>query len=266
MATTYNPSDVAAFEHATWSRCAPGYDEGFAVLSREGVDPILDRAGVRSGSRVLDVGTGTGVAAAVAAERGAFVVGIDFSEAMITKARQLLPKLDFRVANAEALPFDDGSFDAVISNGVLHHLGQPGRALSEAHRVLDSSGSVVCSIWAEPQSLEAFGLFFAAVEEHAGGAELPHGPLFGVTDGETLTKLFVDAGFGDVAIEEIPTMWRMESIDSLLRAFGTWAQLDGFPKDVQARIEDSVRSAADRYRTKDGLVIPNPMILISASK
>lgn len=266
MAATFTPADVAAFEHATWSRCAPGYEDGFVALTREGVEPLLDRAGVAAGTRVLDVGTGTGVAAAVADEQGAAVVGIDFSEAMIAQARQILPHVDFRVASAESLPFDDGSFDVVVANGVLHHLGEPDRALEEAHRVLDSDGRIACTVWAEPESLEAFGVFFAAVEEHAGAAELPHGPLFGVTDQQTLSTLFVDAGFANVTIERIPAKWRMRSIDSLLRAFGAWAQLESFPKGIQAGIENSVRSAASRYQTDEGLEIPNPMLLISASK
>lgn len=265
MTTAFDPSDVAAFECATWSRCASGYDDGFAVLSREGVEPLLDGARVGADRRVLDVGTGTGVAAAVAAQRSASVVGVDFSEAMVARARQRFPQLEFRVANADALPFDDRSFDAVIANEVLHHLGEPDRALAEARRVLDRDGRIACTIWADPQRLEAFGLFFAAIEEHAGAAELPHGPLFGVTDEAILTNLFADAGFADVAIEEIPAIWRMESIDSLLRAFAAWAQLDRFPEDIQARIDASVRSAAARYRTDAGLAIPNPMLLITAS-
>lgn len=266
MGTTFTPADVAAFEHTTWSRCAPGYEDGFAILTRSSVDPLLDAAGVTAGKRVLDVGTGTGVAAAAVLERGASVVGIDFSEAMIAEARRILPQANFRVANAEELPFEDGSFDAVVANGVLHHLAEPDRALEEARRVLARGGQIGCTVWAEPETLEAFGVFFAAVEEHAGGAELPHGPLFGVTDGETLSALFVNAGFSDVTIERVPTTWPMDSVDVLLRAFGTWAQLDGFPKDIKSAIEDSVRSSAGAYETGDGVEIPNPMLLIAGTK
>jgi len=266
MGTTFTAADVAAFEHATWSRCAPGYEDGFAVLTRGAVDPLLDASGVTGGTQVLDLGTGTGVAAAAILERGASVIGIDFSEAMIAEARRRLPEVDFRVASAEELPFDDGSFDAVVANGVLHHLAEPDRALEEAYRVLNRDGHIACTVWAEPETLEAFGMFFAAVEEHAGGAELPHGPLFGVTDSEALSSLFVSAGFSDVSIERVPTTWRMGSVDVLLRAFGTWAQLDGFPKDIRSAIEVSVRSSAGAYQTGDGLEIPNPMLLITATK
>lgn len=266
MGTTFTTADIAAFEHATWSRCAPGYEDGFAVLTRGAVEPLLDRLGVTAGKSVLDIGTGTGVAATSILERGGSVVGIDFSEAMIAEARRRLPEVDFRVASAEALPFDDGLFDAVVANGVLHHLAEPDRALEEAQRVLNPAGRIGCTVWAEPETLEAFGVFFAAVEEHAGAAELPHGPLFGVTDSEALSALFVNAGFSDVTIERVPAKWRMNSVDVLLRAFGTWAQLDTFPRDLQTAIEDSVRSAASAYESGDGLEIPNPMLLIAGTK
>lgn len=266
MANTHTAADVAAFEHATWSRCAPGYEVGFARLTSQALTPLLESAAVASGDRVLDIGTGTGGVAAAALERGASVVGVDFSEAMISEARRLVPQTEFRVANAEALPFDDGSFDAVIANCVLHHLAEPDQSLQEARRVLDRNGRIACTIWTEPESLEAFGLFFAAVEQLAGSAELPHGPMFGVTDEGILTSLFAGAGFSNVAVERLWTTWRMDSIDELLRALGAWAQLDSFPPDVRMAIEDSVRSAAVAYEKPTGFEIPNPMLLISATK
>lgn len=266
MNTTFTPADVAAFEHATWSRSAPGYEEGFAVLTSEAARPLLKAANVKAGSRLLDVGTGSGVVAAIAHEMGADVVGIDFSEPMLVEARRAVPEVVFRTASADRLPFDEGSFEAVVANGVLHHLGEPDRALDEAHRVLADGGRIACTVWADPETLEAFGLFFAAVEEHAGSAQLPHGPLFGITDHDTLASLFIAAGFSSVEIDTIETTWRMSSIDPLLRAFSTWAQLDSFPTDTRTAIEASVRAAARAYETEAGLAVPNPMLLIAASK
>lgn len=266
MNTTFKPADVAAFEHATWSRSAPGYKDGFAVLTSEAAAPLLRAANVEAGSRLLDVGTGSGVVAAIAHEMGADVVAIDFSEPMLVEARRVVPDVEFRTASADNIPFGEASFDAVVANVVLHHLGEPDRALDEAHRVLTDGGRIACTVWAAPDTLEAFGLFFAAVEEHAGSAELPHGPLFGVTDDETLSSLFTTAGFSDVEIETIETTWKMPTIDPLLRAFGTWAQLDSFPADTRTAIEASVRAAARAYETEAGLAVPNPMLLIAASK
>ena len=221
MTTTYSPDDVAAFEHAAWSRCAPGYRDGFSVLTDDALEPLLDAVHAGEGTRLLDVGTGPGTAAAAAIGRGATVAGIDFSDAMLTEARRTVPEADLRTASADALPFGDGALDAVIANSVLHHLATPAEALREAHRVLRPGGRIACTVWDDPSTLEAFGLFFAAVEQHAGEAELPHGPLFGVTDRNILTSLFTAAGFGQADVTTLPTSWRMTSIESLLRSFAT---------------------------------------------
>jgi ubiquinone/menaquinone biosynthesis C-methylase UbiE len=163
---------------------------------------------VGQGNHVLDIGTGTGMAVAAAHSIGAKVVGVDFSDAMLTEARQRIPDIEFRSAPAEALPFADTSFDAVLANAVLHHLGDPARALGEASRVLAPQGRIACTVWAEPEKLEAFGLFFASAEEHAGAADLPLGPLFGVTDRETIEPLLASSGFGDLELETLDITWR----------------------------------------------------------
>ena len=71
------------------------------------------------GARVLDVGTGAGQVAAAIAQRGGNPAGIDFSEAMLEEARSREPGIDFRLASAEALPFANEEFDAVVGNFVL---------------------------------------------------------------------------------------------------------------------------------------------------
>ena len=116
----FDPEEVARFENATWSRCAETYSDGFGALVREAVIPLLDEVNVSDGKRVLDVGTGPGLVAAAAAERGADVVGIDFSDAMVAQARRRYPGLDFRKAAGESLPFDAGKFDAVCQPRLRH--------------------------------------------------------------------------------------------------------------------------------------------------
>ena len=75
-----------------------------------------------------------------------------------------------------------------------------------------------------------------------------------------------EAGFCDSSVRELPTVWRMRSIDFFLAAFREWAQLDAFPIDVRDKIEATVRERARTYRSSDGFTVPNPAILLSAVK
>jgi len=266
MEHKFDPREVAQFEHDTWSRCSVGYVEGFGALTNDAIASLLDAAAVDSGTRVLDVGTGPGMAAAAAAERGADVTGVDFSETMIAEAARRHPDIQVEKSAAESLPFDEGSFDAVVGNFVLHHSGRPDAVLSEAYRVLERDGKAAFTVWADLSKLDAFNLFFGAVEEHAGSAELPHGPLFGISDFAVFHQMARDAGFRDSSVEELPLAWRTDSLDPLVASFHDWGNLAAFPADVRDRIESSVREGAERYRSGDGFVMPNPAILIAAVK
>lgn len=90
---------------------------------------------------VLDLGCGTGSAGAGLKHAGATVVGADLSMPCLTVAQR---RLDAVIrADAARLPFRDGAFDAIVSRGALHHMAEPHRVLSEAHRVLRPGGRAV---------------------------------------------------------------------------------------------------------------------------
>ncbi|UCF37681.1 MAG: class I SAM-dependent methyltransferase [Acidobacteriota bacterium] len=185
---------------------------------------------------------------------------------MLAVARQLHTDIEFRAGSADALPFEDEEFDAVVGNFVLHHMARPEMVLNEAFRVLRGDGRMGFTIWEDPSKLEAFGLFFASVEEHCGASELPHGPLFGVSDFEFLHTMVRDTGFCESSVRELDIAWRLGSLEPFLAAFGAWANMDAFPSEIRTAIEDTVRERANDYVSDDGFVMPNPAILISAVK
>ena len=92
------------------------------------------------GTRLLDVCTGPGILAGAALERGAQVVGLDFSGKLIEIAKRNVPGAEFQQGDAQALPFEAESFDAVVCGYGVIHVPEPQKALSEMHRVLKPGG------------------------------------------------------------------------------------------------------------------------------
>jgi len=116
-----------------------------------GVGNPFSLAPLNPGDAVLDIGCGAGVDSLVAAHlvgAGGRVAGLDVTPAMVERARGHLARLGlanvtFEVGDAQALPFPDNDFDAVISNGVFNLTLDKAKALKEAHRVLKPGGRLM---------------------------------------------------------------------------------------------------------------------------
>lgn len=103
------------------------------------------------GKKVLDVGSGNGYVLSKYALEGAEVFGIDITETGIALCERRFElyglKGNFQVANAESLPFEDESFDCVCSMGVLHHVPNTNKAVSEIYRVLKKNGRLIVMLY-----------------------------------------------------------------------------------------------------------------------
>jgi SAM-dependent methyltransferase len=263
-----------AFEAAGWEARSAGYDGFFGRITPRLVEPLLEAAAVRSGTRVLDVATGPGYVAARAAERGAAVVGVDLSESMLALARRLHPEVDVRRGDAEALPFDDGAFDAVVGSFVLLHLGRPEQAAREFARVLASGGAVALTVWDVPQRARFLGVFLEAIGE-AGAvppADLPVGPpFFRFADDDEVVRLLEDQGFEDVRVETVAFPLAVASADDLWRDFlaGT-VRISALILRQSPAVQEEIRAAFDRlaqeHATGAGLELPVSVKLASARK
>jgi arsenite methyltransferase len=119
-----------------------------ALASFAGVGYHLDLAALAAGERVLDLGSGSGTdvfCAAVQVGESGRVVGVDFTDEQLAKAKRLgdrcgFPQTEFVGASIDALPFEDGTFDVVISNGVINLSPLKHKVFAEAARVLKPGG------------------------------------------------------------------------------------------------------------------------------
>lgn len=140
---------------AFWDRVAKDWDiqvgdEGDSnrILNS---DPVLwDFAGDVAGQNVLDAGCGTGYLSRKLRERGARVIGIDFSERMIEIARAKAPRIDFRVGSCTDLEgVGDGSIDIVIANYLLMDIPDLNATMRAFNRVL-KPGGVAVAVFTHP--------------------------------------------------------------------------------------------------------------------
>ena len=151
-----------------------GHYEQMAVELEPVAEHMVSLARVQRGERVLDLATGTGNAALLAAGAGARVTGLDTARRLIDVARGRAVtegvEASFVVGDMQALPFDDGSFDLALSVFGLIFAADASRAFDEMIRVLRPAGRALFSAWVPAGPIDAivatFGRAVAAATGH----------------------------------------------------------------------------------------------------
>lgn len=149
-----DPDEVSAM----FDDVAPRYDLTNALLSLGSSSlwriATVRALGITAGDRVLDIAAGTGTSSAAIARAGARVTALDFSPGMVAVGRERHPDIEFVEGDAQQLPFDDASFEAVTISFGLRNVNDPHRALAEMRRVLVPGGRVVvCEFTTPPNAL-----------------------------------------------------------------------------------------------------------------
>jgi SAM-dependent methyltransferase len=196
-----------------WSAGAQAWSEVQERFSLPLYEAVFDKLGVHYGTRLLDVGCGAGLAASLAAERGALVSGFDASDGLLQIAKKRVPSADFRQGDIESLPYPDDEFDAVTGFNSFQFAATPVNALREARRVTKPGGSVVVANWGRRDRTAYIEFLISLLPPPPPGA--PAG--FALSDPGGLEGLARGAGLEPLEAFEVDTPFAYPDLQTALR-------------------------------------------------
>jgi SAM-dependent methyltransferase len=250
------------------------YDACFVPALFEAWGPVIaGLAGIAAGQRILDVACGTGVLACAALQRvgpGGSVVGLDANPQMLEVAGRKHANVSWVQGRAEAMPFAEGEFDAVVSQFGFMFFDDRPRALREMMRVLRPGGQLavaVCGTLAHSPGYAALAtqlqqLFGTAV------ADAFRAP-FALGDSGLLRSLCHQAGIAGAQVKGYAGTVRFASIDALISTERACAwTLGGMLDDAQfERLREACKAALQTFAGPDGRVeFAMPALVITARK
>jgi ubiquinone/menaquinone biosynthesis C-methylase UbiE len=261
---------------------ASGWLRGAAARGRA-LGPVtelmLDLAGVTVGSRVLDLGAGTGDQTLLAAQRagpGGAVLATDISASMLDLAREAARAADLlnvrtRVMDAQHLELESGSFDAVIARFSLQFVPDVQRALAEVRRVLKPGGRLAAVVFSAVEK-NPYRAAPQAIASRLAGRQFPgSGPgQWALNDPATLVDAYQQAGFREVDVRPVPIVYRFPSLADALRNLEE-AQpllvnlLDGLSEADRATAWAEIDRTLQPFVGRDGFEAPSEALIAAGT-
>jgi SAM-dependent methyltransferase len=220
-------------------------DEG----SRPLFEAVLDALAVAPGTRLLDVGCGSGLACAIASGRGAQVSGLDASPGLLEIARERVPDGDFRLGDMVSLPWEDGLFDAVAFINTFFFASDREATLREAARVARTGARIAVISWSSADRVESTA-YLAALEPLLPPLPAEIDPFIQPAE---LIRLARATGLRSAEVVDLDWVWRYPDRETALRG---WMSPGPSTLAIEASGENAVREALaetlERFRLSDG--------------
>lgn len=262
----------AELETKGWSddTISSGYVSLFAEASDMAIPSIV--SAIEGGVRVLDLCCGHGNVTEALMRAGHAAIGVDFSAKMLAFARERSPDGMFLEADAQALPFEDAEFDAVVCSFGLMHIPDQAKALGEIHRVLKERGQFIMTSWCGPDVSAVFQVFYSSVQDHGDASvKMPDSPNFHQYANEELaSSLLSEAGFKVEKQSLIDCFWMLETPERLAEIFENGAPRGGYLLSQQPEANKAAIKAAVAQKVRENFAdgkkwrAPMPASLIVA--
>ncbi len=269
-------------EESGWQLCGDGPEayEKYIVPAFSGVwaQDIVDRADLRKGDRILDVGCGTGIVSRYAYKSlGDFghITGVDVNETVIKKAREICPPnvtpIKWKQSNVDAMPFPDAGFDVVLCQQGLQYFTDRTLALKEINRVLVPEGRLVFSVWRSLKYFPFYSALHRALEQYVSKeAASILASAFALGDPKELRGLFESAGFKNIDVCLVIRQMRYPSLeDFLIGGFvaSPFAnEILALTKSKREEMFQAVQNSISDYIDDRGLAAPMECYVVSATK
>jgi SAM-dependent methyltransferase len=249
----------------TWGAGGEKYDQVSRGIA-DAIEHAVDALDPQPGERILDVGTGTGWAARSIALRGAIVTGVDLGEEVIEAAKALSTGIDFLVGDAEALPFPDNHFDALISTFGVMFARDPEAVARELARVVRPGGRISLANWAVGGSVQDM---FQLIRSYKPVEQYPAPSPFEWGSASRVVELLGD--HFDVEFESGTSFFRPESGEQAWATFSTGfgpvvTLLDVLSEEKAEALKNEFIEFHEAHRAGSGIVMPRRYVIAKATR
>jgi ubiquinone/menaquinone biosynthesis C-methylase UbiE len=279
-----SPEQIIENQRQDWNRVAGGwekwdrfFDEQMAFLNHR----LVADARLRSGMRVLDLGSGTGYPALLAAQTvgpSGNVTGIDLAEQMLEAARRKtaalkLSNITFKTGDVTTLPFEAASFDAITTRFCLMFLPEIPRAVAEIARILKPNTWVAAAVWSAPEKNPYLKIPIDVIKQFT---ELPPPDpaapgIFRLAKPGELAGMLEQAGLTNISEQEFLGDVRFKAADDYFSSLmdiaapiqNLWAKLS--PKQ-QTDAKQRIIHTAGQHRKGSVLALPIAVRMVAARK